>query len=150
MQNFRPHLNSYGLTEQQWRVLRVLWEVKCMSNQQLSDHCVLHPASLSRIMPKLEADGLVLRKPTEEDRRHLFITITDKGRALVEKLRAENDQIFASIVEELGDGIVESAYDALERLNAGLERGIDRSIMTTPPELRRKSGSKRKIPTEAE
>lgn len=143
MQRFRPQLNARGLTEQQWRVMRSLSEVEAISNQQLSDRCVLHPASLSRILPNLEAEGLIARRASESDRRHLHVYLTPKGRHLVETLIPENDRLFAAIVEEIGEDVINRAYDALEVLNAAFERNVDRSIMTTPPEARRKSSRNR-------
>ena len=143
MQRFRPQLNARGLTEQQWRVMRSLSEVEAISNQQLSDRCVLHPASLSRILPNLESEGLVARRASESDRRHLQVYLTEKGRNLVETLIPENDRLFAAIVEEIGEDVVNGAYNALEMLNAAFERNVERSIMTTPPEVRRKGARSR-------
>lgn len=140
MQRFRPHLHSRGLTEQQWRVMRSLSEVDAISNQQLSDRCVLHPASLSRILPNLESAGLISRRPIEEDRRHLQVLLTPKGRKLVDTLIPENDRLFAAIVDEIGEDVVNRAYDALDVLNGALEKGVERPIMTTPPEIRRRNG----------
>lgn len=143
MQRFRPHLNARGLTEQQWRVMRALSEVDAISNQQLSDRCVLHPASLSRILPNLESTGLISRRPIEEDRRHLLVLLTAKGRELVDTLIPENDKLFSAIVEEIGEDVINGAYDALDVLNAALERDVVRPIMTTPPESRRRNGRSR-------
>lgn len=145
MQRFRPHLNARGLTEQQWRVMRSLSEVDAISNQQLSDRCVLHPASLSRILPNLASEGLIDRRPSESDRRNLQVYLTPKGRDLVASLIPENDRLFAAIVAEIGEDVINGAYDALDVLNAALERGVERPIMTTPPEVRRKSARSRVV-----
>ena len=143
MQRFRPQLHARGLTEQQWRVMRSLSEVADMSNQQLSDRCVLHPASLSRILPNLETEGLIARRASESDRRNLQVYLTPRGRHLVETLIPENDKLFAAIVEEIGEDVINRAYDALEELTAAFERNVERPIMTTPPEVRRKGGRSR-------
>jgi len=138
MQRFRPSLYAQGLTEQQWRVLRALWEVDTMSNQSLSDRCVLHPASMSRILPKLERDGLISRRPIEQDRRNLAVTLTVAGRQLVANLIPENDRIFAGVVEDVGVEVIEAVYLALDDLNDGLSRGNERPIMTASLESRRR------------
>ena len=138
MQRFRRQLNVHGLTEQQWRVMRSLSEVDSISNQQLSDQCVLHPASLSRILPNLESEGFIARYPSDSDRRHLQVLLTPKGRKLVETLIPENDDLFATMVEEIGEDVVNRAYEALADLNAAFERGDERPLMTTRPEIRRK------------
>jgi homoprotocatechuate degradation regulator HpaR len=138
MQRFRPHLHAHGLTEQQWRVIRALSEVSSMTNQQLSDHCVLHPASMSRILPNLEKDGLITRAPTEHDRRLLEVRLTEQGRALFEEVVPENDEEFAAIVEELGEDVIDDAYVALDVLIEMLSQGNERPIMAPPQDARRR------------
>lgn len=136
MQRFRPQLHEHGLTEQQWRVLRALWEVPEMTNQQLSDRCVLHLASMSRILPKLESDGLVTRRQVEHDRRNLAVQLTDAGRDLVDRLLPENNRLFRAVVDEVGDDVIANAYEALEALNAALSAGREGPIMTVSTESR--------------
>jgi homoprotocatechuate degradation regulator HpaR len=137
MQRFRPQLHAHGLTEQQWRVLRALWEVPEMSNQQLSDRCVLHLASMSRILPKLESDGLVTRRQIEHDRRNLSVQLTDAGRDLVDTLLPENNRLFRAVVNEVGHNVIADAYEALEALNAALSAGREGPIMTSTSESRK-------------
>ena len=69
MQRFREHLREHGLTEQQWRVLRVLAERGPLQMLELSERSFLLPASLSRTAPMLEEKGLVDRETVGTDRR---------------------------------------------------------------------------------
>lgn len=54
MQHFRPHLRGHGITEQQWRVLRVLAAARLLEILEISERCCILPASLSLMLPKLE------------------------------------------------------------------------------------------------
>jgi homoprotocatechuate degradation regulator HpaR len=59
MQRFRPHLRSHDITEQQWRILRVLAEQTTADMLELATRCCIHPPSLSRTVPLLATRGLV-------------------------------------------------------------------------------------------
>ena len=82
MQRFRPHLNARGLTDQQWRIIRALNEVDAVEIADLGRACCLHAASLSRILPNLEQEGLISRRASKSDQRRVIVSLTAKGRRL--------------------------------------------------------------------
>ena len=59
MERFRPMLAKHGLTEQQWRVLRVLHEEGDLDAGTVADRACILAASLSRISRTLETAGLI-------------------------------------------------------------------------------------------
>ncbi|GIT39591.1 MAG: hypothetical protein Ct9H300mP8_07870 [Gammaproteobacteria bacterium] len=63
MSRFRPMLRGHGLTEQQWRVVRVLASEKELDIGDLSQKTFLLAPSLTRILKALVRDGLVTRTP---------------------------------------------------------------------------------------
>ena len=67
MPRFRSIFNEFGLTEQQWRVLRVLWETDHTTIMALSEATLLPAPSLIGIVDRLERDGLVNRQRSEVD-----------------------------------------------------------------------------------
>src|SRR3954470_20526895 len=69
MRQFRPSLRIYGLTEQQWRILRALSSVESIEVTELARLAFLLGPSLSRILRDLEARQLVERKTAETDQR---------------------------------------------------------------------------------
>lgn len=76
---YRPVLNANGLTEQQWRVMRILAEDTQMDFQILADHaCLLRP-SLTGILNRLEGMQLIYRRKPALDQRRLLVALTDKG-----------------------------------------------------------------------
>ena len=61
MSFFRPSLNQHGLTEQQWRVIRILRQQGEMESYQLANQaCILRP-SMTGVLARLERDGIVRR-----------------------------------------------------------------------------------------
>lgn len=116
MQRFRPHLTAHGLTDQQWRIVRALNEVEALEIAELSRVCCLHAASLSRILPKLEADGLVSRRANKQDQRRVMISLTAKGRRLFETVAPQSEAIYARLAQEIGGGRLEQIYALLDEV----------------------------------
>ncbi len=97
MPPYRDLFQEFGVTEQQWRVLRVLWEQKHLTSAQISILTLLPSPSLVGILDRLEKKELVKRLRSSSDRREINITITDKGRELqsevMPKVKKIQDQI---------------------------------------------------------
>jgi homoprotocatechuate degradation regulator HpaR len=114
MQRFRPHLNANGLTDQQWRIIRALNEVEAMDIAALGRACCLHTASLSRILPNLEADGFVSRKANARDQRRVSVSLTAKGRKLFETVAPQSEAIYAQLAQDIGAQRIEQIYRLLD------------------------------------
>jgi len=84
MAPIRPMLNEAGVTEQQWRVLRVLDGAGPMDLKTLADSALLFGPSLSRIIKDLADRGLVLRKNNPKDGRGSIVSVTVTGRVLIQ------------------------------------------------------------------
>jgi homoprotocatechuate degradation regulator HpaR len=126
MQEFRPHLRKHGLSEQQWRVLRALAEAGSMDINALGEMCQIHPASLSRMLPNLEDEGRIERRPSREDQRYVIVSITAKGRTLFQRVAKESEQIYASIEQRIGSRELKSLYDLLDKAIRVTEASVAR------------------------
>jgi homoprotocatechuate degradation regulator HpaR len=122
MQRFRPHLNSRGLTDQQWRIIRALNEVEALEIVDLGKACCLHAASLSRILPKLESDGLIARRSNKNDQRRVIVSLTAKGRRLFEQVAPESEAIYAALTSEIGPARLDQIYALLDEMTGLLAR----------------------------
>lgn len=99
---FRPILNRYGLTEQQWRILRILAGVNMLDFHQLAQQaCILRP-SLTGILTRLERDGLVSRLKPVNDQRKLVAALTPAGQALYQQASREVDAGYLQIEQQFG------------------------------------------------
>ena len=102
MQRFRPHLRKQQLTDQQGRILRVLAESERLEMGELAAHTSIHPASLSRIIPRLHRKGIVRRWKDGEDARRVSVSITKRGRAIIEPVIRQSERIYAELAAEMG------------------------------------------------
>lgn len=99
---FRPILNRYGLTEQQWRIIRILAEHRSLDFHALAQQaCILRP-SLTGILTRLERDGLVFRLKPLNDQRKLFASLTPKGVEMYQQACTEIDAGYQQIEQQFG------------------------------------------------
>ena len=120
---YRPLLEPMGLTHPQYLVMLALWQHGQLSVKDLSRLLQLDPGTLSPLVKRLEAAGLVSRARDPRDERALAITLTDAGQALRE--RAE--QIPAGIVERLGMDVAEltALHAALTEVISASQRALE-------------------------
>jgi homoprotocatechuate degradation regulator HpaR len=113
------HLNqAYGLTEQQWRVIRALGEVEALEIHALSARCRIHSASLSRILPKLDQAGLIARCAKAGDQRCVIVSLKPRGRQLIEDVAPESSRVYAQLARDVGPERLAQMYAMLEELIA--------------------------------
>jgi homoprotocatechuate degradation regulator HpaR len=114
----RAMLSEAGVTEQQWRVLRVVHERGPSDPASIArDACLLMP-SLTRILRGLEEKGLVARTPHETDRRTFWVRITAAGEALIATHLDESNRLFADLEDRYGAERLDRLLDLLEELAA--------------------------------
>lgn len=82
---YKPFLDELGLTYTQYITMMVLWEKKTLTVKELGKALYLDSGTLTPLLKKLEAKGLLLRERSKEDERNLFITLTEEG----EKMKDE-------------------------------------------------------------
>ncbi len=123
MQRFRPAIYAHGLTDQQWRIVRALAEVESLEIHELGKSCCIHPASLSRILPNMSRLGLVTRRSNKADQRRVVVSITPKGRVLLDKTSPISGRVYAELARDIGPERLELAYQVLEEIVAALEAG---------------------------
>lgn len=97
MPAYRELFARYDLTEQQWRIMRVLWTSKKLSSVDLSLRTLLPAPSLVGIIDRLEKKGLVSRIRSDKDRRQVNIVATPKGRALEKEVTPHVEKIDAEL-----------------------------------------------------
>ena len=93
---YRPLLDELGLTYPQYLVLLVLWEDDACSIGQLGDRLHLDSGTLSPLLKRLEAAGLVRRQRSDTDERRVEVTLTADGRALEDRAACVPERLLGS------------------------------------------------------
>src|SRR6059058_1906262 len=103
---YRPMLEAIGLTYPQYLVMMLLWEQDGQTVGQLGARLALDSGTLSPLLKRLTAAGLVTRHRRVEDERSVSIALTDEGRALRDKALPISERMIGAIgfdQEEFGD-----------------------------------------------
>ncbi len=117
MQPVRPMLAAVGVTEAQWRVLRVLNEIGPTDATRIAaEACLLMP-SLTRILHGLEDRGLTERKPHPTDGRKALVSVTEEGAVLMSKCADGAREIDNDLRARFGDRQVDDLLDLLNELS---------------------------------
>ena len=90
---YRTLFQEHAITDQQWRVMRALWEQKHLTSKQISEITLLPSPSLVGILDRLEKKGFIGRLRSVEDRRLVYIVPTLAGRELQELMLPKIEQI---------------------------------------------------------
>lgn len=117
MAPIRDMLAETGITEQQWRVLRVLSEHDALDATDLADRASLHQPSLTRILKTLTQKGLIARTQDRQDRRRQVLNLTDAGRQVIEDNLAHATEIADALRASLGEYRFDTLLDLLAALD---------------------------------
>ena len=85
---YKPLLDGIGLTYPQYLVMLVLWEGDEITVTDIGDRLFLDSATLTPLLKRLEAAGLVSRKRAVDDERQVIVSLTKQGRDLREQAQA--------------------------------------------------------------
>jgi DNA-binding MarR family transcriptional regulator len=114
---YRPMLDALGLTYPQYLVMMLLWESDHQTVGQLGSRLALDSGTLSPLLKRLTAAGLVTRNRRVEDERSVSIALTEDGRALREKAFAISAEMIGTIGFDTGE-----FRDLMQRLRLLTER----------------------------
>jgi MarR family transcriptional regulator, organic hydroperoxide resistance regulator len=111
---YRPLLEPMGLTHPQYLVMLALWEHSPLSVREIGDLLQLDSPTLSPLLKRLAASGLITRERSGHDERRLQVDLTSKGR----ELRSKAELIPPAIVARLGMELSEltSLHGALTKV----------------------------------
>ncbi len=100
---YRPMLDAIGLTYPQYLVMMLLWEQDHQTVGQLGARLSLDSGTLSPLLKRLTAAGLVTRTRRVEDERSVSIALTDEGRALRDRAVAISEEMIGAIGFDTGE-----------------------------------------------
>ena len=115
---YRPVLNQAGITEQQWRIIRLLSQHGTLDFQELSQQTSILRPSLTGILTRLEKLELVMRLKPASDQRRVFLKLTENGLQLFERISALMDeqskklQQLENLLKQLSDLNQQNANEA--------------------------------------
>jgi homoprotocatechuate degradation regulator HpaR len=114
MPRFRLIFKEFGLTEQQWRILRVLWDIEEIGQSELAALTLISAPSLVGILDRLHSMELIERRRSALDRRVVYIATSKQGRELRDQIMPAVQQSYFELRESIDDDVWRNLVDGLE------------------------------------
>jgi homoprotocatechuate degradation regulator HpaR len=118
MAHTRPGLRAHGLSDQQWRVLRVLGEHGTVETGRVAREAFILGPSLTGVLARMERDGLITRQRDPADQRRTVVAATARGNRLVAQLSGTVEAHYAWMEKTLGTDELRQLYRLLDALIA--------------------------------
>ena len=116
MAHTRPRLREHALSDQQWRVLRVLGEHGVVETGRVAREAFILSPSLTGMLNRMERDGLIRRVRDPADQRRSVVEATDKGAQLVNTLSQTIEAHYAWMETSLGKDKLAQLYELLDEV----------------------------------
>ena len=115
------NIRDSGLSLVQPKVLDFLKEHDGAVQKDIAKGCHIEPASLSTILTGMEKSGLITRETNENNRRNLYIYMTDKGKAICEQVTEHFSQIEKKALSGFTEEEIENILTYLTKIHKNLE-----------------------------
>ncbi|VTU19164.1 Organic hydroperoxide resistance transcriptional regulator [Variovorax sp. PBS-H4] len=116
MAHTRPSLREHGLSDQQWRVLRVLGEHGMIETGRVAREAFILGPSLTGVLARMERDGLIRRARDPADQRRTVVEATAKGTRMVQQLSRSIEDHYAWMEKSLGKQKLSQLYVLLDEV----------------------------------
>lgn len=109
-----------GMTRAQWVILVRLERMGGLSQKELADALEVEPITVARQIDRLQARGLVERRPDPADRRVWRLHLTPAAAPVLETIAAYREELHARITTDLDDATVHAVVEALMTMKTQL------------------------------
>lgn len=115
---YGPFIKEYNLTVSQLFLLLALYEKDGSIPQELSSRLALNSSTLTGILDRLEAKGLVAREMNANDRRSLIIRLTNRAKKLKDRLWSIYERVNGELMSALSQEEIADLFSIMEKLDA--------------------------------
>lgn len=115
---------NYGLTQSEFRCLRLFNKNDVLNNKQVAERMNLSPSRLTRIIDGLVAKDYIIRQIEPLDRRNMKVELSKRGKVIVQKLNDAYVKIHQEILEDINKSQHKPLISAMENLLVALQKWI--------------------------
>lgn len=114
-------LTEVDLSLAQHEILMAIWQKSGLTQKQLAESLLVVKSNVSALIKKLEARGLVQRKPDPSDTRHKRLSLTGAGRDVVGKSFALQNRIVDAMASVMSDEELRQTSDVMHRVGKAID-----------------------------
>lgn len=121
MDELRPAMTRQDFTDQQWRIVRVLREEGEQEPRELCEKCCILSPSMAGILKRMEEEGMVIKSPSETDKRRVLVRLTPQVAAKIDQVITENRQVYANLYKKIGEKDMQTLITILDRVQSKMK-----------------------------
>jgi MarR family transcriptional regulator, transcriptional regulator for hemolysin len=127
-------LQKMGASHTAWLVLHALIEHNAEGSSQraLAEHLYIEGPTMTRHLDRLEAGGLIERRPDAQDRRNTLVFSTAEGKRTIRRLTSAMEQAQDDLLAGLSPADIETLTRLMERVRDNVERAAERESVPVP------------------
>lgn len=119
---FRSVFREFGLTEQQWRILRVLNEKGELMIGQIAESTYVLGPSLSGILQRMIEADLVVKRVDPQDTRRFYVSATRRGINIFDQMVPRIEEEYTRLEQIVGASRISELYALLDLVIEEIER----------------------------
>ncbi|AUJ23887.1 MULTISPECIES: MarR family winged helix-turn-helix transcriptional regulator [Virgibacillus] len=108
-------MKNYGMKTSEFTILETLYHKGKQTVREISESVLIKTGSITYVIDKLEEKGLLQRKHSQEDRRVVYIDITDKGKQLMDEIFPKHQQVIEELFMDVSDEQKKVVIDVLKK-----------------------------------
>lgn len=116
MSHFRPMLAKHDVTEQQWRVVRVLYEAGTLDASEVAERAFILAPSLTRMIRSLEERGFISKHKDKADGRRVLLRIAPAGETIIREVMPDSRKIYQDLENRFGRERMDILLELLDEL----------------------------------
>jgi homoprotocatechuate degradation regulator HpaR len=122
LSRFRPIMKAHGITEQQWRITRLLLDVGPLEPREITRCCGISSPSLVGVLARMAQDGLIARERFADDKRRLMIRPAQRAFVLAASMLPEINATYRDLQRALGKRFYQKLVGSLDQLICAMEQ----------------------------
>ncbi len=112
----KSHVNTYGLSVSEFGVLEALYHKGDLSVQEIVDKVLIANSSMSYVLTKLQQSALVKRRVCTQDKRRVYIALTNTGNQLIKRLYEDHEKQLREHLDLLDSKEEETLQSLLKKI----------------------------------
>ncbi|RKQ28798.1 MarR family winged helix-turn-helix transcriptional regulator [Oceanobacillus halophilus] len=112
----KKDISGHGMRTSDFAILEALYHKGKQTIKQISEAVLINTGSITYVIDKLEKKGLLEREPCKDDRRVVYIQLTDKGKKLMAEIFPLHQKVIEEVFEDVNEEEKEIVIDVLKRI----------------------------------
>jgi DNA-binding MarR family transcriptional regulator len=119
---------TYKITPTKYHMLKMIYKKNACMVTDFSKELELSSGATTIILNQLEDEGLITRLRSEDDRRIVWIKLSDSGKKLIEEILRRRNQFLSDMLSTLSEDEKEQFFHLLEKMREGIKKKIEKEL----------------------